>query len=948
LSADWTVLVRGMKTATTDKYDTGRYALMNVTNPLYPSAPPIAAVRDIDKGRIAYLGIIPSHIIYGIGSWAWKDIAFSRGDGNTPSDVKPLMINLFKYLAEPGATITNIGGYVEPPPTPPVPSPVPAPYVWTLASIAESNVTGVVGLKGIMGVRTSLTTGKDTPEALIRKARELGLDFIAFGDPLDRLTPGKWETLKKACAAGSDVKFLAQPGMVYTDDAARKFLLCSGDFPWPTPAFLSADGKRLIKQSFWFEVAKMGFCGPYDIKSSKAGWWTYGVYQSWGIYTYEGGRRTEDSFDHYLYMNKINDQPNPYVLDAADSVAALADAVATHPLNYFRVGDISKLKAWLGQNQYYNANLVYISDGPKVLQWNGDRLGRQTGFDYVPGSVRLRLNLFVTNDVPLKEVLIYDGPELIRRYLPGTNIFRTVVELNHDRQRNPVAVAVDVKGRRAITGGIQTRDSLFWRMECSDRGNSICDTIQRDEKGIERVIGPIASYQRKGDCWAIVAGHAADVSKLWVPCTDGGYNPPCFSPSGNLEAREINEPGGKHVNARMVVPMSSRDVIIQEDDVSSYYVDAAKMGEKVSGGLNVWNYMAPTAPLKNINFSVRQMSYVTRWNDPSAVEVQIAIKILQDVPIADFKRLGLMHSWVPSLIGGEYGFFVFNNYPKTCVFSAFSADRQSRCEEEVRPGSYMGMVPSRYGAHGIFALGSNLVFALGGGGTKSSTARSSLAVFAQKPKTDIIRKDTIIKASMLIIRGRLLSEEVSSRPFEEFRTLMGIDVPPAYTVQPTIGKVRDICFSLNLDTQNYGFRGVITRAALPIRLPIKVYGLNERWSSGIYNARTKEWMPFGQIAGEGVGIVTIDTSKGDSDVFIGNPVQCDRPEIFLTFLINGKNPKSTVAPATRDFDFKVDVHNPLDKPVEVTLRRTKGFDMITEFEKKAAIPAGTSITVELK
>ncbi|MBU4211758.1 MAG: hypothetical protein KKD33_04155, partial [Verrucomicrobia bacterium] len=74
----------------------------------------------------------------------------------------------------------------------------------------------------------------------------------------------------------------------------------------------------------------------------------------------------------------------------------------------------------------------------------------------------------------------------------------------------------------------------------------------------------------------------------------------------------------------------------------------------------------------------------------------------------------------------------------------------------------------------------------------------------------------------------------------------------------------------------------------------------------------------------------------------------DRPEIFLTFLINGKNPKSTVAPATRDFDFKVDVHNPLDKPVEVTLRRTKGFDMITEFEKKAAIPAGTSITVELK
>lgn len=113
----------------------------------------------------------------------------------------------------------------------------------------------------------------------------LGLDFIAFGDPLDRLTPEKWETLKKACAAGSDAKFLAQPGMVYTDDAARKFPLCSGDFAWPTPAFLSPDGKRLIKQSFWFDVAKMGFCGPYDIQSSKAGWWSYGVFQAWGIST---------------------------------------------------------------------------------------------------------------------------------------------------------------------------------------------------------------------------------------------------------------------------------------------------------------------------------------------------------------------------------------------------------------------------------------------------------------------------------------------------------------------------------------------------------------------------------------------------------------------------------------------------------------------------------------
>ena len=948
LSADWTVLVRGMKAATTDKYEPGRYTLRNEKNPLYPTAPPMAAVRDLGKGRIGYLGIIPSHTIFGVGSWAWKDIDFSRGDGNTPSDVKPLMLNLLTYLAAPGASVPEIGGFVEPPPTPPVPTPVSAPLVWTKASVVTTKLVGEPGLRGVMGLCSSLTTGQDTPAALIQKAKELGLDFVAFGEPLESLTPAKWEALKQVCLAGSDAKFLAQPGMTYRDDAGRRFLLCSGHFAWPAPEFLSADGKRLIKQSFWFEGAKMGFCGPFDIQSSKAGWWSYGVYQAWAVYTYEGGKQTEDTFDHYLYMNKINDQPGPYVLDAADSVAALTTAATTHPLTCFRVRDVAGLKAWLGQNQYYNANTTYISDGPKILQWSGENLGRQARFDDVPGSVRLRLTLLVTNDVPLREVLVYDGPELIRRFLPATNGFCTVIDLEHDRQRNPVAVAVDVNGRRAISGGIQTRDSLFWRMECSDRGNSICDSIQRDEQGIERVVGPIASYQRKGDCWSIMAGHAADVSKLWVPCTDGGYNPPSFSPSVNFEAANINEPGGKHVNARMVVPMSSRDALIQEDAVSSYYVDDANMGAKVAGGLNVWNYMAPTAPLQAMNYSIRQISYLTRWNDPSAVEIQCTVKLLQDIPAAEFKRLGLLHCWVASQMGGEYGSYVFNNFPQSSVFGTFSTDRAANFQEEVRPGSYMGMVPSRYGAHGMFALSDNLVFGLGGGGSKNPAARTSMSVFARKPAGDILSKGTEIKSSMLMIRGRLLTEELSSQPFEEFRTRMGIGVPPAYTVKPTQGKVRDICFSLSLDTQDYGFRGVITRAVLPLRLPIKVFGLNEHWSAGVYNLRTKEWLPFGQIAGENVGLTSLETGKGDSDVFIGNPVQCDRPEIFLTFLVNGRDPKTKVPLADRDFAAKVDVHNPLDTPVDITLRRTPGFDLIAEFATPLTIPAGTTVTVEVR
>ncbi len=52
----------------------------------------------------------------------------------------------------------------------------------------------------------------------------------------------------------------------------------------------------------------------------------------------------------------------------------------------------------------------------------------------------------------------------------------------------------------------------------------------------------------------------------------------------------------------------------------------------------------------------------------SAVEVQSTIKFLQDIPIADFQSLGLLHGRVPYQVGGEYGYFVFNNFANDCCF----------------------------------------------------------------------------------------------------------------------------------------------------------------------------------------------------------------------------------------------------------------------------------------
>ena len=68
-------------------------------------------------------------------------------------------------------------------------------------------------------------------------------------------------------------------------------------------------------------------------------------------------------------------------------------------------------------------------------------------------------------------------------------------DLPHDQQRNLIAEITDAAGKKAVTGGLFTRDFLNWRFMCSDRGNSICDAIQTDRVG-PYLMGPTAPYQR--------------------------------------------------------------------------------------------------------------------------------------------------------------------------------------------------------------------------------------------------------------------------------------------------------------------------------------------------------------------------------------------------------------------------------------------------------------------
>ena len=490
LDANWKVLVRASKAAKTHTWNDQQ----NCLNAEFGEAPPecpLVAVRTYGNGKIACVGMSAVELAYGIDNWAWGNVALKEGDGRTKSDFGKLMENLYTWLVRPSSSDVRVGGYVETRSSAKRLQRTPPTIQWKEVGLnGEKSAWGKGngGFGGIIGIHSTLSTGKDAPEAYIAKAREMGLDFLLFTEDLASMTPDKWKQLKAICEKRSDKRFLAMPGIEYRDKIDRRYFV-GPNFNWPKPGYLSSDGKRIVDPGAWFYFFDMGLHCPFCVKRSPVGYWTFGLYDTWPIYTYQRGKQIEGAFAEYLVMNKIEDEPRPAVMDLIFSVADLQRA-GVHPRTYVREGTLAAAKTRLMKNSYFTARRQYVSNGPRILDWDmnpdydaGKDADNLNGWWYIKGGQRYRLRLRVQSDQPLKEVLIYDGPDVIRRYLPKGSEFQQVLDMPQDRQRALCLAVTDRTNQTAISGSIRITDPIFWRFMCGDRGNSICDSWQFDDQG---------------------------------------------------------------------------------------------------------------------------------------------------------------------------------------------------------------------------------------------------------------------------------------------------------------------------------------------------------------------------------------------------------------------------------------------------------------------------------
>jgi len=110
------------------------------------------------------------------------------------------------------------------------------------------------------------------------------------------------------------------------------------------------------------------------------------------------------------------------------------------------------------------------------------------------------------------------------------------------------------------------------------------------------------------------------------------------------------------------------------------------------------------------------------------------------------------------------------------------------------------------------------------------------------------------------------------------------------------------------------------------------FGCWTRNSFVVPRERTDEIQRIGVL--DGVGYLELDTEDADRDVFIGNLVTCDDPNLWLTFI---RDPKRTT----------IEAHNPTDAEIRTKLRPGPGFDLCGAFDKELTVPPGTTVTVEV-
>lgn len=898
---EWTPLVKGMSTATVftevDKTE--------VEETAHKADTTLVAVRPAGKGRLGVFSINPaythqlgytvngknSELNYGV----IDGIVLSKGDKGVASDTGKLLMNLYRWLAEPSLKI-GFGGYqqgdpVEKAPVTPNPDldnfqPVFDPEnvsmplswrhhpdvtqrdgVWYVPEVRDLLITGDLHyFKGLIGVHSAASDGKGSVAEYAKAAKQAGYAMISFAENFAFLTPQKWAKLLDDCACATTKDFYCLPGIDVQDPAGNHFIL-AGVEAMPKQSWLTPDGKRLRMTAYLnlllaghTVIAHRPLAGPLPYERLKH-------FQGLSVFTYRGGKLEEDATVAYNWQQQNGSSPHPITVHEVFSPAEVAVAAKTgyqqilpsdtiaHAIGYFRAGF----------GLYYDSPSRHIlSEGPVVYTFtvNAKDIGPAK-----TNREQYRVFIGVKSDAPLKEVKLIDGFTVVRRWLPQGNDFQTTVDFHHSNQRALYLTVEDVNGRKALTAGIRNVAKRYVT-RCTDRQNWL------------------------GDGAAVYTG-------TFLPPRMGSFDLR-MPVKDTVEASTLMpDVPGANMAPKLSFPFVDNHVVLTEARVNEKYITALFDSGLTKIGFDATPSQA-SEPSTVYDAKMRYWSFTT--NSPAGdtvalVEFDITLK--RDVepknPAGLFPSFG-------TAFGTKY-WWMQDGKPVTGTLGKDPVD-----------------IPVGGMAGGVIALTPGLQVVNGEFG---------LAAPADHPA--LLMKGTRYVARFLFhapLHNRVTTVFDFDTDTEAWMRAIGVAGETPYTLALTRGKLGKTTFFVPLTPARFGVAGQVAQTAtIPFLVPLRIGAVNGNWPAG-------SWRDGGAVeyAGifEGVTYPSLDVAQAGA-FYAGNLLTADNEQLVLEIV---KWTKDAIS---------VEVHNPTAAPITATVQTPPEITNYYALTQQVTVPAGTSI-----
>lgn len=870
----------------------------------------IYAVREVGEGRMILNSGESTISFFGYGSSDrfWERVGMERGLNGIPSDGLALMVSSLKWLAEPSQASGALGGYVRPP-KPPFKPRVARPVVWNEPQVPEG---ATQYYKGIFGPIPALGGGSGTVAEWVEAAKAQGLEFLVLSGDFAKMERPAWDQLVSECEAASSESLTVTPAMITRDEQDNTFLQ-AGPKSWPESVRLSTkDPKRVLDHlGYWMLDANFPLRAALLFSRGKYPDWLHSAYDTFAVRTYEGGKLVEDRTSGFLKNEEQGDRSRLISVTLMTKPEELADA---KEWTYVTDRDFVK-------SQFQGGAISYSSSAPKVLEWSMVNGNRNTfGEKYVPGTERWRAILKVQSEAGLKSVTIHDGTAVVRRYAVSGQEATLTLDGVHDTRHVLAAVIEDVNGGRAMTGALETLDSLFLQFFCSDRCNLMSgQSTIRDADGHEKIIGATSMLYKAGrlNASTYVAGEI-------LPGIDGGggaIGSTRFALYPNFYLSAEDGKGEERSPVHQINrPYENGDCIIFDTPIL----------KRSSADDSLIYGHAPYVDLEDPKVDARLIQYHFYRNSETPAVV------LSDfsTTVTDPNGLTLERGW--NGFSARYAGSWSDSIKTYLVLRRDGTQESGPAEDESSGSRWTGrlepgdsfILPEIQEGFVVLDQPVDLV-------VECRPSEKWFRLYVGRVDTETLPAGTTLSTRLAMVKLAPTSGEAVIGNWTKLRDEYGMTgQAPAYKVNPTQGTVAATRYMLELAAKDNGFAGAISKTALPQPLPVKVTGLNDKWTAGKVNLVKNQWTPLG--VWQGAAYTTVDTSEGDHQLYIGNLVMADNPEVLLTLL-----------PANEGGATNVEVHNPTDREITVKVTVPVATYLASKQQQSVTVPSKASTQVKL-